>query len=193
VVLVGAVLAVAMLAGCGLPGDGSPREIAEEQVPVGLLEPSASDATDTPNLAGEPVTLFFYNSTRRLEPVETRVPEASPTSALNALIEYELPSDGGLTNSVPREVRVLGVEEAGDNLVTVTLSQDFTGIQGEGQLLAFAQLVWTLAEVDGVDQVQFRIEQADGSIEEEPEILTDSGNQTGPVQPLDYSSVAPLD
>jgi spore germination protein GerM len=67
----------------------------------------------------------------------------------------------------------------------VAVTREFTGLGGGNQQLAVAQIVWTVTEFPGVQQVRF-------SIDGQPlEVPTDEGLTDQPVDRDDYRSVAP--
>ena len=67
------------------------------------------------------------------------------------------------------------------------MSRDFTSIAGDAQLLATAQLVWTIT--DSAPDVSVRI-----TVDGRPiEVPTDAGLSRLPVRRSDYASVAPAE
>jgi spore germination protein GerM len=83
-----------------------------------------------------------------------------------------------------RSVLVPDRPVATDAVVTVAVSREFTEVAGGNQLLATAQVVFTVTEVPGVAAVRVT---ADGSPVEVP---TDAGLTDEPVRREDYASVA---
>ena len=92
----------------------------------------------------------------------------------------------GIRTALPPEV--VGVDEVlPDGLTTVSVTRGFTGITGGNQLLAVAQIVWTLTELPTVTTVRFVVE---GTPVEVP---TDGGLTNRSVGRDDYRSVAPAE
>ncbi|HEX2152415.1 MAG TPA: GerMN domain-containing protein [Acidimicrobiia bacterium] len=63
----------------------------------------------------------------------------------------------GLRTSIPTETRLLGVETEGST-VHIDVSRDFAGVGGEEELLAVAQIVLTVGDVEGIESVVFQLE-----------------------------------
>lgn len=74
----------------------------------------------------------------------------------------------------------------GSGTVVVSATRQFAALSGPDQLLAVAQVVWTLTGLPGVDSVRLTIEG------ERVEVPTDRGLRRGLVDRDDYSSVAPV-
>ena len=178
---------VAVLAACGLPQDGSPRAISPEKVPHGLLGPSSTARGNEPG--GETFTLYFLNGDR-LQPTSRRLVSPRIDDVLIALIAGPAKDDPStLKSAVPTETHVVRTE-LNDNILTIVLSKEILGPQGPVQESAFAQLVFTATDLDGVNQVRFRVVGADGN-ETAVNPQTDSGAKEGPLTRADYASLQP--
>jgi spore germination protein GerM len=77
--------------------------------------------------------------------------------------------------------------ELSDGVATVSVTPGFPGLSGGNQLLAVAQVVWTLTELPTVTAVRFSV---DGT---PVEIPTDDGLTDRPVDRDDYRSVKPIE
>nr|WP_246247237.1 GerMN domain-containing protein [Cellulomonas septica] len=75
--------------------------------------------------------------------------------------------------------------ETDDEVVVVDVSHDFVETSGSDQLLAVAQLVWTVTEASGRPEVRLT------SGGDPVEVPTDRGLSSGDVARDDYASVAP--
>ncbi len=179
---------LAAMAACGLPKDGSPRAISPEKVPYGLLGPSSTARGNEPG--GETFTLYFLNGDR-LQATSRRLVSPRIDDVLTALIAGPAKDDPPtLKSAVPTETRVVRTE-LNNRVLTIVLSKEILGPQGPVQESAFAQLVYTATDLDGVNQVQFRVVGADGN-ETAATPQTDSGAKDGPLTRADYTSLAPL-
>jgi spore germination protein GerM len=175
-----AVLAV-MLAGCGVEPEER-AEPVEMQLLPGELRPSAPEVPSAPRWS--PVTVYLVGVDGRLVERPVDADENNASDALEALLEVGSPQDG-LRNAVPlgTSVRSVRLDEA---TLTVDLTEQFRSVRGSDQLLACAQLVWTVTEYPAVKQV--RIAVAGQYIE----LPVDGGASTAaPVDRDDYLSVAP--
>ncbi|MGY1737297.1 GerMN domain-containing protein [Geodermatophilus sp. SYSU D00684] len=149
-------------------------------------EPSAQ-VTDGSSAGGPRVTLFLVSGAD-LTPVERRTDAATAQAALEQLVEGPSRTEAGtgIRTALPPEV--VGVEDVGaDGVATVAVTRGFAGITGGNQLLAVAQVVWTLTDLPAVTGVRFVV---DGTPVEVP---TDAGLTDRPVGRDDYRSVAPAE
>jgi spore germination protein GerM len=78
------------------------------------------------------------------------------------------------------------VLDAEDSELVVDLSSEFLSIEGPELPKAFAQIVWTVSELDGVRQVRFLVEG-----EEIRAQNADGAEQEGAVTRADYIALAP--
>lgn len=178
---------VALLAACGLPKDGSPRAISPDKVPYGLLGPSSTAPGNEPG--GETFTLYFLLGDR-LQSASRRLVSPRIDDVLTALIAGPAKGDPStLKSAIPTETHVVRTE-LNDRVLTIVLSKEILGPQGPVQESAFAQLVYTATDLDGVSEVQFRVVGADGN-ETAATPQTDSGAKDGPLTRADYTSLAP--
>lgn len=181
-----------LLAGCGLTEQGEPQVIASENLPPDLLDPNPLPST-TPSGGTALVSVYLFErvgDTERL--AEVRRPAANavaPAERIAALLSQptEEEADAGLTTRIPPDTVLLDVvhDEDARELV-VNLSDELFSIQGEELAKAFAQIVWTVSELDGVRQVRFLV---DG---EARNALDARGvEKEGPVTRADYAALAP--
>lgn len=177
-----------MLVACGLPNDDAPRVIAAEKVPYSLLGPSTS--AESNQSGGIEVPLYFV-SNDRLAVAPRRMNATDPKTVLQTLIKGPASSDSSaLKSAIPSETRVLRTDLK-DGTLTVVLTKDVLSATGPLQKNGFAQLVYTATDLAGVNQVQFRIADPDGTNEQDIEPPTDSGAKRGPLSKSDYASLAP--
>lgn len=181
------------LGACGIGADDAPQVIQAEDVPSDLLDPNPPTST---TLSGSPTTsvtvylLVRSGSTTRLAPTEREVSDASSRgeriAALLAPRSTE-EQDAGLESSIPSDTVLLDTELVAerDELV-VNLSGALFDVQGPELANAFAQLVWTVTELEGVRQVRFRV---DGEAYRAPD--AEGIEQDGAVTRADYSDLAP--
>ncbi len=172
-------VALAFASGCGLPASGPVEEVS---VPTVRGDPSAPHPAD----GRREVTVYFVRGSH-LQAVSRTVTEPGPQAAVDLLLAGPRRSEvmAGLRTALsPQDLTVLsGPDDSGT--VTVAVSRQFTGLSGGNQLLAVAQVVWTLTQFPEVDVVRFTL---DGGF---PQLPTDTGLSDQPVGRADYLSVAP--
>ena len=175
--------AVALLAaGCGVDPQAAPEDLEIPPIP----EATAGAPGGT---AGSELVLWFLRDDR-LSPVPRSAVTYHPVTALALLAEglTAREADEGLTTAISRQpLAVSTSDEAtnGEDVLTVEVTEAFTGVAGADQLRAVAQVVWTATEFGEVDAVRFAT--ADGSVE----VPTDTGLTDDPVDRGDYASLAP--
>lgn len=182
-----AVLSVAALA-CGVPTDSDPRAIPDDRVPFGLLDPDTPPTTSagaTARSTTARITVFLVDGDR-LTPVPRDVPApATPDKALRALLGGTAPEE------TARNIRTAldaasGTSATGtDGLAQVELGTALPTGPGREQVLAVAQIVYTLTALPGVDAVAFTLS---GRPVELP--AGDGTLTSGALRRSDYASVA---
>ncbi len=174
-----ALLAAAVLVvGCGVRPMDQPE-------PVTTAAPAPTREGSDSRPAGPRLTVFFVRGAD-LAPVERRTRATTTAAALDQLVEGPTRAEVGTGIRTALAPEVVGVDEVlPDGLATVSVTRGFTGITGGNQLLAVAQIVWTLTDLPTVTTVRFVV---DGTPVEVP---TDGGLTDRAVGRDDYRSVAP--
>ncbi|MCP5026453.1 MAG: GerMN domain-containing protein [Actinomycetia bacterium] len=169
-----AALAALMLAvaACGVPEDGQPRAVGEdEEVYRFLLGEAAGTTTTTdapaPSELG-PGSVFWAvgaeeEGTTRIEEVEIEVNVDRPTrSALDALFDgpTEEEKENGYGTRIPEDLELVDVRQgAEENVVVVGLVSTIEGgieaLTGERLQLILAQIVYTATASGQYDSVRF--------------------------------------
>lgn len=165
-----------VLAGCGVGGQSRP-------VPVSV-ESTTSTGGAGPRGGVHELRVFFVR-TDRLAPVVREAEQASVSVALELLAAGPTSSEAGAGVRTALAPQPLTVVDAADGTIVIGATRDFAGISGTNQLLAVAQLVWTVTDIPGVDAVWITV---DGSPIELP---TDDGLSSQAVGRENYRSVAP--
>jgi hypothetical protein len=175
VVIIGALL---VLAGCGVEPQAQPE-------PLVVQAPPAAEPSGEPGPDGPLVTVFFVRGTE-LAPVARPAAGSDATAAMDQLTTGPTRPEvlSGLRTALAPQS--LAVDEGlPGGLTSVSVTRDFTAVTGANQLLAVAQVVWTLTDLPETTEVRFL---ADGVPVEVP---TDEGLTDQPVERDDYQSVAP--
>ena len=160
-----AAIAITLVLGaCSVGSQDEPELLAPENVPDGLLDPSTTTTTSTPESATSPVPIYFVESPRgdlRLVPVERQASEVGSAEQRVALLLQSQPTAPearqGLRSVIPPDTLLNDVAVNGETAV-VDLTEEFLSVEGQGQTAAFAQVVFTATGTPGIQRVQFRID-----------------------------------
>ncbi len=153
--------AALLLAACGIPSDGQPRDIAETER-LQLADTKAPEqAAATPN---GPKVYFLSqgpNGEDRLQPAGRDVastPAALLTELLTGLTAKEQQLNKWRT-AVPPDTKLLEPPvQQPDGTLVVNLNQAFFQASGPAQINAVAQVVFTATGIDGVQRVTILVE-----------------------------------
>lgn len=171
-----ALVVCAALTGCGVAPQGQP-------VPFEAAAPTRTTPSASPE-GSRTVTVYFVRGDR-LEPAGRAGSNTSTQGALDLLSAGPAVDEveAGLRSAVaPASIRS-ALEEP--EVVVIDVNRDFVETSGTDQLLAVAQVVWTVTERDATRRVRLT---SGGSPVEVP---TDDGLSAGTVDRSDYESVAP--
>jgi spore germination protein GerM len=167
-----------LLGGCGVGTQPEP-EIIEISGPP-------ADPPDPATAFGAPEVTVYFVRGAHLEPVLRPATAADVPTALTALTSGPTRGEvvGGLRTALaPQALQATTPLEG--STVEIAVTRDFTSVTGANQLLAVAQVVWTVTELSYIEGVRFI---AEGWPLEVP---TDEGLTDEAVDRADYRSVAP--
>jgi hypothetical protein len=159
--LLTALAVVLMAAGCGVQGDGAPRTLPPEAVPDELLAPSASTPPAAEPDGGELATVHLVDNRDRLRAVQRTLPRpVLVTSVLDALLDgaTDEEADQGLRSEIPTGTTVNGIDRLDQDVIAIDLSEEFAETTADGELLAQAQIVYTVSELPTVSGVLFLVD-----------------------------------
>jgi spore germination protein GerM len=170
---VGLLVALAAVAGCGIPNDSKARPIDREALPSQLVSSPTTTTPTSPGSPDEQVTLYLVASAgdaERLVPVPTDIGSVAdsselPRRAIEALIAQQPKANGGAddeTNAIPPTVQVQGATVT-DGVLELDLS-DLGSVELTRQRLAAAQIVFTATALPGIDSVRFVIDGQPGAV-----------------------------
>ncbi len=170
--LLAVVLVGATVVGCGVPGQSDAERIAPDKVPFGLNSIPTTTVAPAPT---QTTTTIYLLRAGHLVQVERPVP-ATAESLVLALAQGPDATEAaaGLRTAIsgPDVVRSVMVS---DPLATVDLSSHFSELPRGDQLLAVAQLVYSLTVIPEVREVSFTLDgrptavpRADGSLSDQP-------------------------
>jgi len=179
-------VALLLLAGCGVGAETSPQKLPPDAVPFGLLAPATTTTSTMPT--AESGVVVYLDRTQRLVPVSRAVP--APATLQDTLAELDAgptPSESaqGLTSPISA-VAPLRVVTVRAGLASVDVPAGFETLGGQDQIVAAAQLVFTLTGRPGVTGVVLLV---DGQPTQVP---TAGGSLSqGPLTRASYSSLSP--
>ena len=160
--LVAALLAgAAVVAGCGVQGDGAPRALSPDAVPDELLAPSTSTPPQAQPETGQVATVYLVDNREQLRAVERTLP--SPVLIVNVLDSLlqgatDEEAEDGLRSEVPNGTAVNGIDRLDRDVIAIDLSEEFAETTADGELLAQAQIVYTVSELPNVRGVLFLVD-----------------------------------
>lgn len=179
-------LVLTVPAGCGIPVDDRARPLGGGEIPSSV--PGATLPAPAGGASLASVELFLVRGSR-LAAVNRQVP--TPLTAERTSTEIvrgptQIERSGGFRTALPRSVQVLGSVAHDVPLIDVT--ESLTGVDGEEQVLAVAQLVFTLTGLPGVNGVSFA---RDGRPVDVP--TGDGELKRGPLRRTDFGPSLPSD
>lgn len=205
--LVVAVVIALVISACGIPLDAEPEVIASEQLPQSL-QPGTSTTTTLPGRLTRDVVIYLVDpgdGEASLIPAERQIPVVDVGKTELELLTLEQlllgPTseeqlDDNLTTAVvasgDEPIAVLSLRRPVEDQIVVVLSEP-PAIEGSDRIVSFAQLVYTLTELDTSTRVRFLVLNEAGE-EEDMSVKTDTeeGDVRRPVGRDDYSTLAPL-
>lgn len=182
-----AIAVVAVVAGCRVPDDASPREIPSDQVPFDLL---ASSTTSPPATSPIPTVdgMIYLQSGKHLVAVKRSVPAPLTIGSLLAALVQGATKDEsvkGYTSSVGPQASVLSAQVLNGSAV-IDISDSFSGIGVQEQIAGLAQIVYTATEIPGVQNVRIQLNAHPANV-----LRGDGSATTEPLTPTDYPAFAP--
>ena len=181
-VAVSAAVACVLLSACGVRAQDGPELLPPDVLPSELRPPAAASAAPSTRTTVPVYLVEDDRLVREDRPARRR----SVEDALAALLSSGQ-AQGRRRSAVPPGTVVERLTARGD-LLTVELSAQFAQVRGRDQVLAVAQVVWTVTEHPPAREVDLLV---DGRRIELP---VDEGEVSfGPAERLDYWSVRPAD
>jgi Sporulation and spore germination len=181
--LLGLTLAVSA---CGVPSQDTAKKTEAKDVPFGLLDENSG--VDSINQLGDrDVVIFLAKNGRLIRAGRKVAPPVTLERVLRKLGQGPTRAEvaTGTRSALPDGESFESVTLSGGT-ATVDLSPPFTALSGNDQLLALAQIVWSLTARPGIGQVQFTLGGAAIDIPRANGSLTPS-----PVSRDDYLSLSP--
>jgi spore germination protein GerM len=154
--MVGACIALAAT-GCGLPPSGKVTRVDPTTVPYRLLEASPTSPTN-PDAGGRPVRIYLIADNRLVAVKRQVFGNNVPSTALRSLFLGPSPLEArhGLTSDVPAQTHLISLDVKGTT-ATLDLTDEFGTVGGTAQVLAVAQIVYTVTSTRDINSVRISI------------------------------------
>ncbi|MGH8994575.1 MAG: GerMN domain-containing protein [Acidimicrobiales bacterium] len=175
-----------LLAACSVGTTASPQIIPPHNVPFGLLNPAPT--TTLPRTSTVRVTILFEGA-QHLVTVNRAVPAPGTIRAVLAALGRGPTSTEAADNlqSPISTAAPLSLKSVDGTTAVVDVGSSFSALSGADQIVAAAQLVYTLALFPGIDQVSIRVG------DQPTRMPTATGKlSSGPLTRSAYASLAPL-
>jgi hypothetical protein len=187
VVIIVAVTFVVGLAGCGIPEQGSAKPVDDDGVPYRLLDQNSGGIADSGQLGARDAVIYLARDGRLLPTVRSLRPPMTLTRLVRSLgrgpTRPEV--DAGIRTALPVEDTPTDVQVARGTAI-VDLPASFTNLSRADQVLALAQIVYTVTGQPGIGQARFTL---DGTTADIPR--ADLSLTAEPVTRDDYLALAP--
>ena len=157
------VLSLALVA-CTNGSDPTTTTIEPATTAVPSSTTTVASTTTTTEVAGEPVTTFFFEDSGAIRPgtgpflvaVHETARSGVPAAALAALLDGppDAAAEAGISSEIPADTTVVSLAVGADGTATVELSAEFDDGGGSASMFGrLAQLTYTLTAYPSIDSV----------------------------------------
>jgi hypothetical protein len=186
-VLAALVIAVPGLAACGIPKQDSAKRIDKARVPYRLLDENSGGTADGQQLGNRNAVIYLARGLRLVPTARSLPPPLTLPRLLRALgrgpTRPEVAS--GIRTALPVEDTPSDVRVSRGTAI-MKLPLTFTALSRADQVVALAQIVYSVTDQPGIGQVQFTLDGAPIDIPRADRSLTGQ-----PVTREDYLALAP--
>jgi hypothetical protein len=185
--LLATVLLVAGLGSCGIPSQDSANKVDDDRVPYRLLDENSGGVADTERLGTSDAVIYLARGGRLVPTARRLPPPLTLVRLLRSLGRGPTSTEvaAGLRTALPIEDTPTDVTVQ-RGTATVDLPESFTNLSRPDQVLALAQIVYTVTGQPGIGQVQFTLNGTAADIPRADLSLT-----AEPVTRDDYLALAP--
>lgn len=185
--LVAALVGLAALAsGCGVGTQATAQRIDPGSVPYHLLSPASTAPTPAPTGSGSTRLMVYFEGPDGLVAV-VRLVGPSPTVpiALAQLDKGPLSTEGGGQLQSPvSSATPVAFKRVEGKVAYVSVPKAFTQLGGQDQIVAAAQIVYTLTALSGISSVVLSV---DGQAAQVP--ISGGTLKEGPLSRADYTGL----
>lgn len=180
-----AALAMALAStSCGVATSDEVQTFEADDVPFGLLEADRVPVALSPG-TGSVVEVFLFDAdSQTVVPVTRELSDPAPAAIVDELETgpTDVESRLGLRSALV-DVQAVGDVDVEGATAFVDLTASFTALSGSDQIVAIAQLVFTLTSRPAIDRVAVRVDgevvdvpRADGTLTRDPLTRDDYGS-----------------
>ncbi len=196
-----------VVSACGIPLDEAPETIAIDELPIALQATTSTTSSTLPPQLTEDVAIYLVDpgdGEPRLVAVDRQIALVESGTELESLILEQLFAGPINEEQIDDNLTTLLIPSADDPLAVLSTSRPADGridivlteapsVEGAARIAAFAQIVFTLTELDSIDEVGFLVRTEEGT-DEFISVLTDTeeGDVSRPVGRDDFPGVRPL-
>jgi spore germination protein GerM len=180
-----ALLAVAStLAGCGVPTDSSPQDVASDDLPAALRNVPATSTTVEPG-PRDLAIVYWIRGEKLVRSVAPVTEPATVRSVLDVLQQGPVPGQAkaGDRSALDGTSLIRRVSIAG-RMAVIDLAPSFANLLPSDQVLALAQLVLTATERPEISDVRLTV---GGEVTQLPR--ADGSLTTAPLEAADYRAL----
>ena len=151
-------LLIAFPSGCGVPTESRPRAIPQDRVPAALSTPPSTPPT-TDDRGDARFTVFLIDGKRLRPALRTAAGSVTPATRLEALRAGPTVDEvaSGLGSALDEDTSIR-ISQVTGGVATLDLPPALAALVGSDQLLALAQLVFTLTEDPAIGEVIFTVD-----------------------------------
>ena len=181
------VVLVVALGACGVPAQKSASRVDNDRVPFRLLDKNDHDDLPATPLGKRDTVIYLARGGQLVPTSRNLPPPLTIQRVLRALGRGPTNPEfaAGIRTALPVTGTPKGVRVA-RGTATVDLPTSFTSLSRGDQVLALAQIVYTVTDQPGIGQVQFTLNRATTDIPRANRSLTHT-----PVSREDYRALAP--
>ncbi len=182
------VVAGGLIAGCGIGAESRAELLKRQAVPFGLLAP-ASSSTSAPSGKTPSLVTIYLQAGTRLVPASRQVPiPVTIDEALNELSHGPTAEESTFGIGSPVAAATpLDLKGEKDGVVSISVSPAFANMGGQDQIVAVAQIVFTVSSFPGVTGVLLLVGK------QATQVPTGSGSLVQrPLTRSDYADLAPI-
>ena len=185
--VLGAVAVMVVAAACGMPEQKSASRVDDNRVPYGLLDKGTGGVVDTGQLGNRDAIIYLVRGGRLIPTARSLPPPLTLPPLLRSLGRGPTTQEvaAGIRTALPVEDTPRSVRVA-RGTATVDLPTSFTSLSRGDQVLALAQIVYTVTDQPGIGQLEFTLAGATTDIPRADRSLTST-----PVSRDDYLALAP--
>jgi spore germination protein GerM len=157
------ILLAGLLASCGVATDDRAVPIDLGDQPPGLVPTSTSTTLSVPD--SEEIAVYFFDPEPEIERLVDESRQAAPGVTVRSVVDALLAGttedekENGLRSEIPEGTALLGHQRrATNNVLVLNFNETFVELEGDAQSRAFAQIVYTVDDLEPGARIEFRVD-----------------------------------